>query len=210
LPELVETIQAVINDVDTDNATGFGQLIPDIRHLMLSRRLPPGVTPSDLLVKRAGPLVLEMASACLGLRFELMAEIAPRLIGLGQGLTPSGDDFLGGLLFALHGLYSSFPEAGSLPETIRPTNYVHKTHPISGTLLSDLAQGHAISPLQGILNSVLCAAPLISTHSSTLALIKVGHSTGWDLLTGLLTGLLVAIGWNQKQSQACLRQQIVL
>ena len=42
-----------------------------------------------------------------------MAEVAHKgreLVGLGPGLTPSGDDFLGGLLFAAHSLKTAYPE----------------------------------------------------------------------------------------------------
>jgi hypothetical protein len=122
-------------------------------------------------------------------------EEAQALVGLGEGLTPSGDDFIGGYLFCREILQDSYPdtlnlEIPSLPdfiETIRTS-----TNIISYTFLKDHANGHGFEPLH------LLAGTLLTGQSDDLLgriiadLTHIGHSTGWDLLTGFLTGLLLA------------------
>ena len=69
--------------------------------------------------------------------------------------------------------------------------YRTRTHLISFTLLKDLASGYAIAPLHRILNRLLSGESLESIYPSVSQLTQVGHSTGWDWLAGLLTGLLI-------------------
>jgi len=65
-----------------------------------------------------------------------------------------------------------------------------RTNLISFTLLNDLANGHAIAPLHHIINSIINRKDPDLNDPSVSHLTQVGHSTGWDLLTGLLVGLL--------------------
>jgi hypothetical protein len=71
-------------------------------------------------------------------------------------------------------------------------SYGSQTHLISFTLLNDLADGHAIAPLHEIINGLFSGESFESLYPFVSELASVGHSTGWDLLTGLLTGLLTA------------------
>jgi hypothetical protein len=68
--------------------------------------------------------------------------------------------------------------------------YRARTHTISFTLMNDLAEGHAIAPLHQIINGLLCGVSAERIYPFVSQLTRIGHSTGWDLLTGLLVGLL--------------------
>ena len=99
-------------------------------------------------------------------------------IGLGQGLTPSGDDMLLGTLAALE-MYR--PElARRLAEGVRPL--LDQTNDISRSYLSLALEGYAATP-------VLRAAAELSEGGSEGAkvLLTVGHSSGCDILEGLVT-----------------------
>jgi hypothetical protein len=65
-----------------------------------------------------------------------------------------------------------------------------RTHLISFTLLKDLTNGQAVEPLHELIRSVLSDQPPESIRPAS-CLTQIGHSTGWDLLTGALTGLLL-------------------
>jgi hypothetical protein len=137
-------------------------------------------------------LVLDIARACIYRRPSRLPYLAGKLTGLGAGLTPSGDDFLGGLLFAVNHLHAVYPDAGFAEYAIPTDPYRSRTHLISFTLLQDHASGHAIAPLHHLLNGFISGASLESMRPYVSQLTQIGHSTGWDLLTGLLTALLAA------------------
>ena len=122
------------------------------------------------------------------------------LLGLGEGLTPSGDDFLSGMLFCLHTLDKLYPALGlDLSSRPRFTEAARrKTHPISYALLVDAAFGQAVEPLYGWLCAVFSDRAPAGIGQAAARLTHIGHSTGWDLLAGALTGLLPALRGTQE------------
>ncbi len=56
----------------------------------------------DPVLALAWPGIHELAKACLLRDMTGLLQEANALVGLGEGLTPSGDDFLGGLLFCVN------------------------------------------------------------------------------------------------------------
>jgi hypothetical protein len=174
---------------------GFGALLPPILLVAKDRHSSPLVHQEDRLTASAWPIVEGITRACLGRDFPGVLGQAGALVGLGQGLTPSGDDFLGGLLFGRYLLSCHYPELDFLAvdgfsdwiETCRPG-----TNRISFTLLKDNAFGYAPEPLNRFGNALLGTGPIESAASAASTLTSLGHSTGWDLLTGFLTGMLPA------------------
>jgi len=188
---LSSRIQSFFLDLNISQAKGFGFFVPHILSLSQNNSNAQSPRSSDQILIFAQPLVLDMARACLNhqpLRILLNAEA---LIGLGAGLTPSGDDFLGGMLFALKILRTSYPALSFADFEIPIDSYRSRTHLISFTLLNDLKDGHAIAPLHSILNGLLSGESPENISPFVSQLTQVGHSTGWDLLAGLLTGMLV-------------------
>lgn len=110
------------------------------------------------------------------------------LLGLGQGLTPSGDDVLTGL-FALLGL-----EGSPLAETDQLLGRIIRgqraqTTDVSWQMLSAAAAGEYKQVL------VDCAQALAGQGADHNALVErvlgIGHSSGRDLLLGCLTALRI-------------------
>lgn len=97
-------------------------------------------------------------------------------IGLGQGLTPTGDDMLLGTLAALH-MYQ--PElARRLGEGMLPL--LDRTNDISRSYLEFAIHGYAATP-------VIRATEHLSGDTGALeTLLSVGHSSGGDILEGIL------------------------
>ncbi|MFE7236181.1 DUF2877 domain-containing protein [Streptomyces sp. NPDC057596] len=112
---------------------------------------------------------------------------ARALLGLGPGATPSGDDFLCGLLLAaqvqprppdwLAALAHIAAEADSL------------TPPVSEALLRHAAEGLCIPQVAVLLRA---AATGGDPSGPVTALLTVGHSSGCDLLHGLCAGARLA------------------
>jgi hypothetical protein len=103
-----------------------------------------------------------------------MPEDAAAIIGLGPGLTPSGDDYLGGILIALHGLARD-AQAKALWRWLQP-RLAAGTSAISAAHLEAAAQGEGHAALHSILQEASAA--------SVAALGRVGHCSGWDALAG--------------------------
>jgi len=109
------------------------------------------------------------------------------LVGLGEGLTPSGDDFLVGLCAVLHAT-GRFPRRSApavweqLCECVR-----QGTSQLSGEFLRCAFAGHFAEPvvrLMGALRTPETGA--WPAHAATLA--SVGHSSGVDAMVGLAFG----------------------
>jgi hypothetical protein len=120
---------------------------------------------------------------------------AERLLGLGPGLTPAGDDLVGGAFFARRLLAEAgdvaAPPWRAAAETIR-ARAAGRTHRISATLLGDLLDGDGHAPLHD-LAAALARSDTAAALGAAARLVRIGHSSGWDLFAGFL-GALGALG----------------
>ena len=174
---------------------GLGQAIPMISAIVKGKDLRTVL--SDSLFNRAIGPIHAIANACLREDIVQAAKMGRELIGLGPGLTPSGDDFLGGLFFALHFLKRVFPKEFFWDE--QPILDLidwsfSRTHPISHAILSDLSSGHGPEPLCDILNFLLSGGDRDEMLLNIDRFCRIGHTSGWDILAGLLTGILLLTG----------------
>lgn len=101
---------------------------------------------------------------------------AEGLIGLGPGLTPSGDDYLGGVMVALQ-LRRRGAQAASLWRWLEP-RLKARTSELSAAHLAAAAAGEAHEALHEVLNG---APPE--------RLDGVGHCSGWDAFAGAMAVL---------------------
>jgi hypothetical protein len=107
------------------------------------------------------------------------------LIGLGPGLTPSGDDFLVGALALLDALAERNIHA-ALTAAIADAPPA-STSPLSRCLLRAAAAGHTGEHLHCAVASVISGKPA----SAIAAVRNIGHSSGWDMLAGIVITLQV-------------------
>ena len=105
------------------------------------------------------------------------------LIGLGPGLTPSGDDYLGGVLIGLRWLGRG-AHAESLWRWLEP-RLAARTSAISSAHLAAAAAGEAHEAVHEVLEN-LSAWETPSLTASLGRLDAVGHSSGWDALAGIV------------------------
>lgn len=116
---------------------------------------------------------------------------AQGLIGLGPGLTPSGDDFLAGLAIALQATALS-ATAATLADAVRAAPAA-ATSPLSRAFLDAAIAGHP-SDLMHTLITVLLTARTDDAIALLPRIDRIGHSSGWDMLSGVCLGLAVAAG----------------
>jgi hypothetical protein len=105
---------------------------------------------------------------------------AQALIGLGPGLTPSGDDYLGGVLIALQ-QFGRASQAQSLWRWLRPR--LANTSDISAAHLEAAATGEGHEALHRCIAAMCTFAP--DWPAALAALDSVGHCSGWDSLAGV-------------------------
>jgi hypothetical protein len=176
---------------------GFGNMIQPVLRIAKNEVSPSGMKQETMQIKSAWPVVERIARSCLAHDFPDVIKHAEALIGLGEGLTPSGDDFLGSVFLARYLLACSYPQlvylnVDNLPgriDALRP-----RTNPISFSLLMDNVLGHAPEPLSRFGCALLTNGSIDFALSAASELTALGHSTGWDLLTGFLTGMLFVFG----------------
>lgn len=105
------------------------------------------------------------------------------LIGLGPGLTPSGDDFIGGAMLALNTMHENetcrllWESIGrTIEEISNPISYAHL---------------EAASQEGGNSNIHLCLAAILQGSPSTIqnclpGICQIGHTSGWDIMAGAI------------------------
>jgi hypothetical protein len=109
-----------------------------------------------------------------------MGPEAEKLIGLGPGLTPSGDDYLGGMLVALRA-YGRSAQADGLWRWLKPR--LPRTSHISGAHLAAAAGGEAHEALHEALGLLFSGTK--DWEPALRRLDAVGHCSGWDGLAGI-------------------------
>jgi hypothetical protein len=132
-----------------------------------------------------------LARACARDDTAAALHAAGPLLGLGGGLTPSGDDYVGGALFARHVLAAAGEADASAwcraADAVLATAH-GRTHPISIALLGDLAAGLGWAPLHDLVGALAGGAGDAAIEAAR-RLTRLGHTSGWDLLAGFGAGL---------------------
>lgn len=120
--------------------------------------------------------------------------VTSSLAGLGPGLTPSGDDFLAGLLLALALVREQRPDAelteiaGLLVETAAP-----RTHEISAAYLRAAHAGEVGEQWHPLL-AAISAGDSQKLRDAADRVLEFGETSGADMLAGFIAGLSVIHG----------------
>ncbi len=124
-------------------------------------------------------------------------EHVDRLVGLGPGLTPSGDDFLLGLLAALN-----------LPDSpCRAWRRIGKrvvecartqTHLISAAALRHAADGRVRASVIRLCDALMTAAST-TTLDAVDRVLGIGSSSGTEIALGVLAGLRLHLATDEKR-----------
>lgn len=145
-----------------------------------------GATPAfplDLAV----PRVRALATAYRSDDHEAVHRTSRALLGLGGGLTPSGDDLVGGALFGRLLVAADAARWRTVGAELA-VEALRASHAISAALLADLASGASFAPLHATAEALARGDEGAALESAGV-LAALGHSSGWDMLTGLVVGV---------------------
>lgn len=116
------------------------------------------------------------------------AQAASTVIGLGPGLTPSGDDVVAGALVVL-ALLSRLDDHVARAVLDRARSH---TTALSAALLEAATEGQLIPQAAHLLEAVAAAAPQPQVEARADELFAVGSHSGHDLAAGMLGALVGA------------------
>lgn len=166
-----------------------------------------------LLGKQAEPLLRDaiaaanrFAMACAADRVPAALREAEALLGVGPGLTPSGDDFVGGGIFTR--MLIAPPDARARWQSLAGAfvELAHRrSHFLGAVLFSDLVHARSFEALHRMV-CVLQAGDLARLHDCVAEVLRIGHSSGWDLLAGCVAavrGHLEPCSWTFPQDETC-------
>lgn len=137
------------------------------------------ITGSKLLTK--GILDGDKETIRLGIR---------KLIGLGHGLTPSGDDFLTGFCLILNSSEAIDKEVIAIfNEAIE--DEMKQTNLISQNQLKLAIKRQALKPIIQLINQLNEEPNSPQIEETLLEIISIGSSSGSDILFGILEGIKV-------------------
>ncbi len=175
-----------------------------LRHHLLCRKRPPSfldlvldpmAVPKDMLrrvalrrlhgVRSRIPDLFDAPSPALALSVN-------SLLGLGPGLTPSGDDVIAGLLIACHQIGQG--RLGSALWARIRADAAGRTNSISLAHLAAAGEGMGAAPLHDLINAVIDNRPGLFDNIMD-AIAEIGHASGWDGIGG---ALLLLEGWSER------------
>ncbi len=111
---------------------------------------------------------------------------AKNLVGLGCGLTPSGDDYLGGIMIALHSIGKA-DLSHLLWSKIR--NHVSSsTNLISFAHMQAASDGIGADVIHRAISTIV-DGDLKAVEASILGIDCIGYTSGWDIISGSIAVL---------------------
>ncbi len=114
----------------------------------------------------------------------------PALLGLGPGLTPLGDDVLGGWLATA--LATRHPGLGPVRSAVA-LSARERTTTLSATLLACASRGEVVPELRNLLVALVAeGADVAGVERAVAALAAVGDTSGAGALLGVVTALASA------------------
>jgi hypothetical protein len=151
----------------------------------------PGISPIETLERAVGTISV-LIDATHNLQVDAAVAAFRPLIGLGPGLTPSGDDFIVGYLT---GLWST---AGSDSSRLRFISSLGTwlsqastgTNAISRTYIKSAVNGNVSEPIATLAQRFGWGESMDSVRQATRTALQVGHTSGTDGVLGLLLGCI--------------------
>ncbi len=146
---------------------------------------------AERFLRIAARPVIALVDATRGLRQAEARAPMERLVGLGEGGTPAGDDFLVGFAAALHASAASdtrrrgfakafFAHLGGLGD---------RTNDVSRVYLQAAAAGEVSEKLTNLTMRIARGDGRSSVEAAAAAAVAVGHTSGADGTLGLLAGM---------------------
>jgi hypothetical protein len=146
---------------------------------------------SDAIARLARGDILLLGAATRHFDLESAEQAAARLIGLGAGATPAGDDLIVGYLAGLWSSIAGIPARAVFAAGLGAAllSLAKQTNDHSGVYLAAAAAGEASERLAAVAACIAGGSTPTTLAEAAAAAIAVGHSSGADGVLGLLLGL---------------------
>lgn len=167
LKDLKQIARGVLASKDDE---GFGALLPPLFNLPVDQQRPP-------LLNH----ILSLRHALAETDIAQMVELINGLLGLGRGLTPSGDDCAIGLLLMLN-RWRTDRNWEELNQQVIKAAY-QRTTTISANLIECAADGQADERLMKVVDGIVTGTP--SVDECVDHVLDWGSSSGVDALVGM-------------------------
>jgi len=115
----------------------------------------------------------------------LVVDFIEHFLGRGIGLTPSGDDFLSGILM----VESTFLDSTVFKETIKNRLKDGVTTPVSINYLNCLVRGYVSENFNHLLKNIFKEIESVKAQRILKNIFEYGHTSGIDTLFGIKVGL---------------------
>jgi len=186
--------QIAINEGDF---RGIGQLVKYIPYLSEMRQIPKQDKDKlNIFARFALPKLYDLIYATMKEEISKVLECISGLVGLGVGLTPSGDDVIGGFIASIifSNIYLGVRDTNILklcdliPEVIKG-----KTNTFSQKLVEYATKGEISEPLRDLIETIFTTTKEDTLIKATRRVLSIGSTSGTDLILGVLLGLIVIL-----------------
>jgi hypothetical protein len=145
------------------------------------------------MAQRLDSCLPRLAAATATLDATAAAQALLPLIGLGPGLTPSGDDFIVGYLAAMWSRCQCEPRFGAFRSRLAPEleRLTTRTNAIGRQFILDAVDGEFSERLVDVVRSI--AHRDSDVNACVARALRTGHSSGADCLVGLLFGFALRV-----------------
>ncbi len=152
----------------------------------LSSLLFSSIHNMDFVCARVADSAQQLFRGILNANTQSVQAGASSVAGLGVGLTPAGDDFLMGVIYALWAVFD--PEdainwSRTIVDAASP-----RTTMLSAAMLQEASNGHATEHWH-VLVDVLTMGDAMDMDRACMGILSVGNTSGADALTGFLLSI---------------------
>lgn len=192
----LEELSSWVN-VASLNISGLVHLFPYLESLRNGTYLPQAHT--EPVTYLAGQAINTLLPALRTGDRTSIKESVSSLIGLGPGLTPSGDDYLSGLLLSLTVFDPLISESFELAQKILRDTIMELapglTNDISYQMLVFAVKGTGSEQMENMVRVLFCASQNSNfLIQAAVDLSAVGASSGFDQLLGIMSGASLYTG----------------
>ncbi len=143
----------------------------------------------DQITQNVMPIIDKIGLSIRNSDWLELVKHSENIVGVGVGLTPSGDDFLSGVFAALYYYNRTFAKGFTVDNLKRLAVLVgYRTSLFSATLIKAASQGWVLDLISDWLVS-LFQGDSKQVQKLTGKILEIGHSSGSDILLGLITAL---------------------
>ncbi|MEW6593173.1 MAG: DUF2877 domain-containing protein [Candidatus Hadarchaeota archaeon] len=170
---------------------GFGHLLKHLDEISQGKSI---AAEFNDVTRTVLPHILDLVKSAREADVSKVKKSVKGIVGLGPGLTPSGDDFLSGFASALWWASRSFGKGTVIVDEINATIFQEskKTNLLSRQLLEHAVHGEVNERVGKLLMAILSGeqseiSPLVEQ------VVKIGETSGADMMVGLLFGIQAAL-----------------